>query len=160
MRSSVIVAERSIGGKKFCENPYPPSSIMAYFSNTSWPHPVMTYLSNTYASYPQTLLMAQAWQAFPAQHQEPLRQSYCIVAYTLEQNQVPTTREFEQFILADPNSGYLTCCFHNCHRHFHHTRRQRAIAHIRRHFGHRPYACDGVCGVTAWCVPIRHSEKS
>jgi len=120
--------------------------------DTPYLHSVNAYFSNT--SYPQTLIMAQAWQAFPAQHQELLRQRYCVVACTLEQNQAPTTRELEEFIPADPNSGYRVCCFHNCHRGFHHTRCQSAIAHIRRHFGYRPYACDGVCGVPAWYVPI------
>lgn len=122
---------------------------MTYFSNPLYPHPLVADLPNT-----QNLALAQAWQAFPAQHQVLLRQCYCIVMYSLEQNLEPTMREFEQFILADPNSGYRVCSFHNCHRRFHHTRRQRAIAHIRRHFGYRPYACNGACGITAWYHPI------
>lgn len=110
----------------------------------------MEYLSNT--SHPQTLATEQAWQAFPAPHQALLRQGYCAVAHIVEQNQTPTMRDFEQFMVNDPSSAYRVCCFQNCHRRFHHTRRQRAIAHIRRHFGYQPYVCDRSCGSPAWYV--------
>jgi hypothetical protein len=113
---------------------------MEYFSSTLHPPPVAT---------------EKAWQAFPAQNQALLRQAYCVVAHIIEQNKTPTMPEFEQFIVNDPSSGYRVCCFQNCHRHFHHTRRQRAIAHVRRHFGYQPYACDGTCGALAWYVPRR-----
>ena len=110
----------------------------------------MEYLSNT--SHPQMLATEQAWRAFPAPHQALLRQGYCAVAHIIEQSQTPTMRDLEQFIVNDPTSAYRVCCFQNCHRRFHHTRRQRAIAHIRRHFGYQPYACDRSCGNPAWYV--------
>jgi hypothetical protein len=31
-------------------------------------------------------------------------------------------------------------------------RPDRAVTHIRRHLNHRPYPCDGGCGVPTWCV--------
>jgi len=148
--SSASRGGRSIEAHKPRENLYPSPPIFASFSNISYPRSIMSHLSNTVCA--QTLAMAQAWQAFPAQHQALLRQGYCVVAHTLEQTQTPTTRDFEQFIVNDPNAGYRVCCFHNCHRRFHHTRRQRAVMHIRRHFGYRQYACDGTCGVSAWYV--------
>lgn len=123
---------------------------MANLPNVLNPHSTMEYFSSTL--HPQTLAIEQARQAFPAQDQALLRQGYCVVAHILEQNQEPTIRDLERFINNDPHSGYRLCCFRNCHRRFHHTRRQRAIAHIRRHFGYRPYACDGTCGVPSWCV--------
>lgn len=154
MRSNARLQRR---GKILREPLSAHSTMTTYFSNTSYTYPIVAYLSNT--SYPQTLAMAEACQAFPAQHQELLRQCYCVVAYIIEQNQTPTAREFEQFILADPNAGYRVCSFHNCPRRFPYTRRQRAIAHIRKHFGYRPYACDGACGVIAWCVPMQPSLR-
>ncbi|KAG8821869.1 hypothetical protein FRC19_007104 [Serendipita sp. 401] len=41
-----------------------------------------------------------------------------------------------------------TCLFNHCGKRL--ERKDRALGHVRMHFGYRPYVCNGGCGVEGW----------
>ena len=57
---------------------------------------------------------------------------------------------FAEFLKRDGETSLYSCQFDECVA----VRdgQDRAIAHIRGHFGHKPFACGGACGVSLWYV--------
>jgi hypothetical protein len=50
-----------------------------------------------------------------------------------------------EFLAHETTGGTYRCLFDGCHKSM--DRQDRSLGHIRMHVGHRPFGCNGLCGV-------------